>query len=169
MARKAKKSEPKPVPDARRMTAEMVGWVYGISGKAVGLWHSRDGCPRNQDRTYDLQVVTKWRESRRAEADDALMDGAPKDSPAAERYRLAKAMLEELKLDERRGQLVEVDWMWQRLQGLASLLRDLNKAMRRRKGGVLFAEMLNETLDQFDRDTERLFADAKRTSHGTAS
>lgn len=30
----------------------------------MGLWHRRDGCPRNEDGTYDLAAVIRWREAR---------------------------------------------------------------------------------------------------------
>ena len=44
-----------------RMTATAIAKIYSVTGKAVGLWAKKMGCPKNQDGTYNLQDVVVWR------------------------------------------------------------------------------------------------------------
>ncbi len=95
--------------------------MAGRSAKVVREQASRHGLPYPLDEPkakISLPAVLRWLHDFLAENkwrllapgdDDPMMVGSGKDSPALERYRLAKAELTEFDLAERRGTLVAVD------------------------------------------------------------
>lgn len=96
--------------------------VFKISQPTASAMTAYDGFPEPKDGKYDVQAIAEWiikseettpkmRQKANAflgieDGEDELMAG---DSPALERYRLAKAKREELKLAQERKELVELD------------------------------------------------------------
>ena len=76
--------------------------ALGRIRQAIGGW-TKAGCPRNQDGTFKLAAVVRWRVSRMAQAQSDRV------SPALEEWRQAKAAREKLALARDRGQFVSID------------------------------------------------------------
>lgn len=77
-------------------------------------------------------------------ADELLLEDG--DSPALERYRLAKAKLAELDLETRKGQLIERDKARDIFSRWAVLVRRMGERLAKRFGPDA-AATVNETLD----------------------
>jgi hypothetical protein len=88
-----------------RLTAGDVGWVFGVTSKAVGFWQ-KAGCPRNADGTYNLPEVAAWKVAR--ELSNAAVPIFESGS-AMERQREAKARMIELDLEERQGRSIPLE------------------------------------------------------------
>jgi len=92
-----------------------------------------------------------------AEDDDPLLQGG--GSPALERYREEKAALARLDRLERERTLVPRDEIREGLGLLASMLRGVGETLQRQFGPVA-GEILNEVLDEMDREIIRRVGDA---------
>lgn len=106
--------------------AKDVATLFGVSAQAVGNWARRDGCPRNQDGTFDCREVLKWFIDREAGA----MTGGR--SEALERYRQARASQEQLRLQQMRGELVPMaeinPWLCDRVIAAKAILMSIPAA-----------------------------------------
>ena len=110
-------------------------------------------------RTIDLVEVIRWIHDWLAEnasklaaieaGEDPLMSGT--DSPALERYRLARAQMVELELAERRGDLIRRDHLREGLARYARGVRATGDSLRRQFGKDAH-DLLNEHLDDAERD-----------------
>ena len=106
-------------------------------------------------------VVALWVELKVAEAEasapgDSMLAGG--DSPALERYRLARAQLAERDLAERDQVLVRREAMFESLKRGALALRSAGENLTRRFGndaGIIY----NEAVDEFDAAMHRTFGD----------
>lgn len=136
-----------------RLTATVIADLWGVSAQAVGLWHSRDQCPRNRDKTYNLREVIQWREDRLRSANDDGLVGP--DSPALERYRDEKAKLAQLDRFEREGKLLPRDLVHEKLGRLGLILRRAGEQLQR-KYGPDAQQTLDEALDDFEREIASL-------------
>ena len=95
------------------------------------------------------------RESRRSApdpTDDPLLDGS--DSPALERYRLARAKLAERDLSERDGETVKVSVLRPVIRPGLTALRSGGDALRRKFGNEA-GDIFNEALDAFGKACEK--------------
>ena len=90
--------------DFSRLNGAEVAELYGVTREAVRQWHVKGGCPRNEDKTFDLAAVIAWREAR-LEADVADLAGS--DNPELQRWRAARADMAEMERDLRRGLLIK--------------------------------------------------------------
>lgn len=63
-------SDSKNMVDIEHMTGAKVAALWGISEAAVSQWD----CPRNEDGTYDLVAVIKWREAKLTEKPNGKVD-----------------------------------------------------------------------------------------------
>ena len=94
-----------------------LGHALSKDRKTIARW-TKDGMPRNDDKTYDLPACIAWiveREREAVLADQAM--AASNDSPALERYRQARAETAELDLSVKKGELIHVaevheGWAW---------------------------------------------------------
>jgi len=86
------------------LKARDVAPLWKVSAQAVGLWHRRDGGPRNEDRTYSLVDLIAWREAQ-------LRKSSESDSREASEARLKgyQAGLKELELKKATGRLLDRD------------------------------------------------------------
>lgn len=144
--------------DMASVPARVIARLYGVTPQAVGLWHSKSGCPRNGDATYDVGAVARWHEDWMI--DSLQRQGAieTEASPAQERYRMAKAQREEIALERDRGTLLAREDVHSALGRLAVILRGAGEALGRKFGDDA-QSILEEALDDFTAEIRRTFDD----------
>ena len=91
-----------------------VGQLSQALGKHRSTVHRliKLGLPRNPDKTFSLPKVIDWLCAREREG---MRDDVDQNSPALERFRMARAELAEIELEERRGHfmpLPEIERAW---------------------------------------------------------
>lgn len=125
-----------------------VAEFFGVSVDTVKNW-AKQKMP-GKPRAYRLDLIAIWlrtegpgSRSFRDNADDPLL--ADGDSPALERYRLAKAKHAELDLQERQGTLVEVGRCRDMLSRWAVVIRRMGERLSKRYGNEA-ALTVNESL-----------------------
>lgn len=116
-------------------------------GRSTAYRWVQDGCPRNQDGTFDVDVVAEWARRRRSEsasrapADEIEMVhdlGTGKVTEMTERahadvtYRKIRTALAALELKKRKGDVIEREKVAELLARRAVLFRRRFDAMRRR-------------------------------------
>jgi phage terminase Nu1 subunit (DNA packaging protein) len=133
-------------------TADTQGEVaefFNVSVDTVKNWAKQKmpGKPKG----YRLDHIAIWLRTEgpgskalRVQSDDPLLEDG--DSPALERYRLAKAKLAELDLETRKGQLIERDKARDIFSRWAVLVRRMGERLAKRFGPDA-AATVNETLD----------------------
>ncbi len=84
---------------------KMLVELLGTSRKILCEWEA-EGLPRNPDRNYNLFAVLAWLKDRWIRKSKEQSD---RESPALERYRLAKAQQAELELDRLKGNLLDAE------------------------------------------------------------
>ena len=125
-----------------------VSVFFGVSIDSVKNW-AKQGMP-GQRGSWRLDLIAKWlrtdgpwkRWDAPTDADPLLGEG---DSPALERYRLAKAKLAELDLETRKGELIERDKARDIFSRWAVLVRRMGERLSKRFGPDA-AATVNETL-----------------------
>jgi phage terminase Nu1 subunit (DNA packaging protein) len=134
-------------------TQSDVAAVYAVSLPTVHVW-VKQGMP-GRNGAYELPAISQWlrgpgpwRQHAKPETDDPLLDAG--DSPGLERYRLAKAAIAELDLEERRGALIELAKVRAALSRWSTILRRLGERLAKRFGNDA-AVALNETLNECHR------------------
>lgn len=105
------------------MRATDVARVFGVSAQAVGLWHSRDGCPRGEDGRYDLRAVVAWRVDRAREESEIAPAADGKYTPDQMRIFKARADMAEDERDHKRGELVKRAEMIERETQIATVFK----------------------------------------------
>jgi phage terminase Nu1 subunit (DNA packaging protein) len=90
--------------DASRLPQTEVLRIFGVSKPGLLDWHRR-GCPRNEDRSYDLAAVVQWR-MRELEARAKQARQLSGLDEARRRKTAADAQLAEMTLAQRRGDLL---------------------------------------------------------------
>lgn len=110
-------------------TRDELAKALGKSVRTVAMYFA-EGMPGTPG-TYVLEDCLAWidaRENKRTSRDaDDLPDDT--DSPALERYRLARAQQEEIKLAKLRSELVESEHIQQWLQSFSLLLRGFGEKL----------------------------------------
>jgi phage terminase Nu1 subunit (DNA packaging protein) len=132
-----------------------VAEVFSVSADTVKRWRS-EGMP-GSPRDYVLQDISKWLRSdgpwkpyQRSEipavqSDDPLL--ADGDSPALERYRLAKAKHAELDLEQRKGELIDKEKCRDVLARWGSTIRKMGDRISKRFG-IEANQMVSEAIDE---------------------
>lgn len=141
--------------------------VYeALSGRQTKILHDqarRYGLPLLGP-TVDLSRIAEWLHQSIAdgrwrivdpESDEAMMGG--ENSPALERWRAHKADLAEIELMERRREIFRADAVRQGLAILAGLMRGAGERLVH-KCGEAAGRIFNDMIEDFERQTERLFA-----------
>lgn len=128
------------IPDIEHCSQRQLARVYGLSYQAVQKWD----CPRNDDGTYSLSAVVKWREE--CLAADTELCGGGSDSPALEQYRAAKARLAELDLQERTKNLVDRAHTVKCMMEFGAVIRSCGADLER-KHGAAARERLDQAID----------------------
>lgn len=142
-------------------TQSEVAAHFGVSRRTIADWVA-SGMPRRDGR-YDLDEIEGWRSARIPDDTDPLLSG-PGTSPALERYREARAKLAELDLEQRRGRLVDIGDLRERISMLASHLRKAAERIERLHGPDP-KRILDEALDEVERGN---FADNDGNSNSAA-
>jgi phage terminase Nu1 subunit (DNA packaging protein) len=107
-----------------RVSTKAVATLFGVSHVAVSRWHSKAGCPRNGDGTYDLGAVIRWKLQRIQE--ESVTAKAASSSPALERKRMLENEIKEIELAKLRGQLISIADVEQgRVQRIREVKRSL--------------------------------------------
>jgi len=144
-------------------TAETQGEVaefFGVSVDTVKNW-AKQKMP-GKPRAYRLDQIAIWLRTEgpgskalRLASDDPLLgDG---DSPALERYRLAKAKHAELDLEHRKGELIDVSKCRDILAQWAAVIRKTGDRLSRRFG-IEANLIVSDAIDACD-DIVRTFDD----------
>lgn len=138
-----------------KMAASDVAVLFGVTPQAVGKWHSKEGCPRNKDGTFDLAEVIRWR----------VKKVAPEWKPL-DRYRTARAEAEEIRTALMRGTLCRVDERdaldLARVRCLVATLKPLGRLMSpilaalesEREIQTLIDERVQDAIQEFTGDRE---------------
>lgn len=143
---------PKPIHKSANTLGE-VAEVYAVTLDTVKRWRA-DGMP-GKPKAYVLHEISNWlrtdgpwKPHARPQAipgdDPLLADG---DSPALERYRLAKAKHAELDLEHRRSQLIDREKCRIVLSRWAVVIRRMGEKLARRHGNDA-AETVNQALEE---------------------
>jgi hypothetical protein len=147
--------------DLARLTGRALARIWGVSAQAVGLWHSRDGAPRNPDGSYSLSAVIAWREKYLK----ASNESAGKEASEG-RFKAAQAKLKELELKKAVGQLIDRDEVERgrvsRVMAVRSELMKLGKALAGRLAQrspvevqTVLEEAAREIIENFAREPRR--------------
>jgi len=132
---------------------------FGVSKGRVTQWVS-EGCPRNQDRTYDLTSVYKWRVEKetedRAQAKlESMAAGTDMEawvgsgSPALEEMRREKAKEYKRKNRIAEGSLIEIEEVVGMLSAWAVAYRAKVEALANVYGQEIIKEM-EEVLEKLE-------------------
>jgi phage terminase Nu1 subunit (DNA packaging protein) len=113
--------------------------IYAVGLDTVKRWRA-EGMP-GKNGQYVLHDISKWLRTdgpwKRFDAPSQVSDDpllAEGDSPALERYRLAKAKHAELDLEHRKGELIEVGKCRDILGQWASVIRKMGDRVSKRFG-----------------------------------
>ena len=98
---------------------------------------------------HEVQHVAK------AEFSDPLMTGG--ESPALERYRLGRAEMVEMDLEERRENLIDRAAMHHRCTSFANHLRGAGEQLQREHGQAAY-DILEEAIDDYENEVFQVFA-----------
>lgn len=134
--------------------------IFGVSRVTIMDWVQR-GAPKKTARGWDVEAFRVWRQANMRPAkwtgktpeesvsnEDALASGP--DSPALDRYRLARAKFFEYELGKQERQLIDREEMHALLVQIAAALRSACETLQR-VYGVEARRILEEALDETDR------------------
>lgn len=113
--------------------------LFGVTPQAVGLWARRDGCPKNENGSYNYHDILAWRINREANRIADNMRGASSGDPllmgestdSLDQYRRVKTKQAKFDLDVKKGDYVlreEVDRKWGELgRQIGTAITELEK------------------------------------------
>jgi phage terminase Nu1 subunit (DNA packaging protein) len=141
----------------------------GVSFDTVKSW-AKQGMPGSPG-AYDLSAIVQWlrtkgpwRQHLKVDSDDPLLSDG--DSPGLERYRLAKAAIAELDLEERKGNLLSREKVRAILIRWATIIRRLGERLAKHFGNQA-AGMVNDSLGECQAVIEYEFGSSESTDDGT--
>jgi hypothetical protein len=106
-----------------------------------------------QRRQYDLQEILSWAiesgKLKGCESDDPMLYDAT-DSEGLERFRLARAQLEEIKLAEMCGRIVMQDEFHESSRIMLAPLRALQETLKRRQDQDTL-QLVHDAIDEMER------------------
>jgi len=115
------------------LPARVIARLWGVTPQAVGLWASKEGCPRNADGSYDLRAVIAWRERRLVESSAVQQARADYERARAAEKELDNR-LKQLKLERQRQLVVPEETVAADLARKAMQLRRLIETAGKRFG-----------------------------------
>lgn len=142
-----------------RLRGKDVSELWGVSGMAVSKWFSRDGCPRNRDKTYDLSKVIAWREEGLQE--DLLEAEGDTDSETMELLRQAKLRIANVDADIKEMSVVSLDEMKMVLSHFVFMLRNLQDALKF-TGHLDASETVGKTIQDFASEVKKTWEKLQR-------
>lgn len=154
------KQQQKPwIVGSRREVAEFLKVPSGTVSNWLG-----EGMP-GEARSYDLQQIATWVLSQGRKigwdigkpapvvSDDPMLDG--EGSEGLERYRMARAQQEEIKLAEKRGEVVMMGDFETSVRVALSPLRKIQETFKRR-GDRESIQLIHEAIDEMERGLTQL-------------
>jgi len=121
-------------------TRDQVAEHYGVHLRTVAGWMAA-GCP-GKPGAYDLDKIHAWRDHTKK--DDPLLAG--RSDPELARYRMARAELAELDLEERRRNLIPREEVHRVMEAVATALRSAALVLEKQYGDQA-REILEDALD----------------------
>lgn len=135
-----------------RLRGKDVAELWGLSDMAISKWFSRDGCPRNKDKTYDLAQVIAWREEGLKE--DLLEAGEGETSETMELLRQAKLRIANVDADVKEMSVVSLDEMKMVLHHFVFMMRNSQDALKA-MGHVDAADIVGQTIQDLASEVEK--------------
>ncbi|MCA9036418.1 MAG: hypothetical protein KDA91_14885 [Planctomycetaceae bacterium] len=133
-----------------------VAEFFGQRPRTIERWRA-EGMPGDRG-AYCLKEILAWAidagKVGQLPADDDLMTGAA-ESEGLERYRMAKAQQEEIKLAEKRGQVVLMDQFNDCVRVALAPLRKVQETFKRR-GDRESIQLIHEAIDEMERGLAQL-------------
>jgi hypothetical protein len=126
---------------------ELAGFA-GVSRQTVYDWMRLPGFPRAPDGSVAKWDLCEWYLTRLDPAEDESDEPGRGDSPGLERYRLARAAQEEIKLGEMKKAFIDRQWVHANLMELASLIRACGEQLQREYGEDALA-ILDQAIKEF--------------------
>jgi phage terminase Nu1 subunit (DNA packaging protein) len=140
----------------------------GVARSTVYDWQKLPGWPGAPDGSVALWDVAAWHSTRLASLEEeSIVPVSPADSPGLERFRLAKAGIAELDLQQRAGELVERERMHAFALRIASLFRKWLDRLQRQMGEDFFRTGI-DVLSDIKAETDREFGEEIETTDATA-
>lgn len=118
---------------------------FKVERSTVHTWLEKDDFPCKQA-PFDLRRIEQWREAKRVESE--LID-SDADSPWLERLRQMKALQEEIKLEQLRGSVVEVDQVRSELMRFIDRLKRGTELLAVRYGSGA-ADIINDVITEWE-------------------
>lgn len=107
----------------------------GVSRQTVYDWMRLPGFPIAPDRSVAKWDMCEWYLTRLDPADDDEGEpGGAGTSPGLERYRLARAAQEEIKLGEMKKAFIDRHWAHTKLAEIVGILRGCGEQLQREHG-----------------------------------
>jgi hypothetical protein len=130
----------------------------GVSEQAFRKWMKLPGFPIASDSSVCLWDLAVWRHQMNAgsEFGDEIEGGS--DSPGLERYRLARAEQEEIKLLKMRGEFLSREDVHLALAETSGVMKEAGEKVLR-IGGNDLAEIINWAWDEVAKRIGKLFGD----------
>jgi phage terminase Nu1 subunit (DNA packaging protein) len=137
--------------------AEMAEFA-GVSEQAFRKWMTQPGFPVAPDGSVCLWDLAVWRDrmDRGSDIDGEL--GGDVDSPGLERYRLARAEQEEIKLQKMRGEYLPREDVHTALMETAAVMKSAGERVVRTFGNEV-ASIINSAWDEVIQRLESRFGD----------
>jgi hypothetical protein len=133
----------------------------GVARSTIYDWQKLSGWPSAPDGSVALWDIAVWRD-RLIAGDDLAPEGEGDGagaSPGLERYRLARAAQEEIKLSVMRKAYLDRNWVHSWLGELGSLLRICGEQLQREHGQDAL-DIMDQTLKEFGERVRKMFEDA---------
>jgi hypothetical protein len=143
-------------PKVRTTKVSEMAAFAGKSDQTIRRWKEMPGFPVDpRDNSVCLWDLAVWRHS----IDNIGCDGIPDDidgpdSPALERFRLARAQQEEIKLESMRGDFLPREDAKTMLLEIASIYRSAGEILVRNFGNDA-GDVINDALDEASRRFEQ--------------
>jgi hypothetical protein len=125
---------------------------FNVRRSTVHDWVQKSDFPC-RDAPYDLKRIEQWRQ---AQTDDAALLNSASDSPWLERWRKAKALQEDIRLEKLRGSVIEREQLVEALALLANVISRTGERLGA-KFGPEAVGMMNDMLEDFEATIRREF------------
>lgn len=146
-----------------KMTASDVARAFGVTAQAVGLWHSKGTCPKNNDGSFCLKNVVAWKiqsaveKAVTAAGGDPMMVDTGNETPTMRRYRLAQAQKVEYELSIKKGDHLprhEVDKHFMQVGNQIGLAQEILDKKYPDAGEILRDRVEGMRFDKFEKEKD---------------
>lgn len=137
-------------PRERTTNVTQLAEFAGVSRQTIYDWMRLPGFPKAPDGSVAKWDMCEWHLTRLDTPEPGGEESGGGDSPGLERYRMARAAQEEIKLGEMRKQFIDRAETHARLMEIAGLIRGCGEQLQREYG-----EDALQILDQMLIDVEQ--------------